>query len=174
MISRNKREGKYLIRLSNNESTVKHPVEVKQITHRNVVSPTSIFTAVNNWSPYEYSSRTHGSWSKTGTVYGAQSNDYEPSDADDRRWFILSNGERIYDAVGHLYTWVFDDVQGDENGLIAKPFSASSISLTTAPHPSMEKGVGWHPKADSNWSGRALLRGGYWDSGGYVGFRCIR
>jgi hypothetical protein len=98
-----------------------------------------------------------------------QPHSYEPSDADERRWHELSNGERIYDFAGHLYSWVFDDVQGDENGLIAKAFEADSPSLTTAPAKSMENGVGWMPNAGADWSGDALGRGGYFDSGDRAG-----
>ena len=55
----------------------------------------------------------------------------------------------------------------------------------------MEKGIGWQPSATDDWSGRALIRGGYWRSGDgagvfnlyndwtgndyrYVGFRCTK
>ncbi len=106
---------------------------------------------------------------RNDTVDEAQPNDYEPEDADERRWFVLSNGERIYDAAGHLFTWVFDDVQGDERGVIAKPFTAESLSIATAPHKSREKGIGWLPSLPCDWSGRALIRGGYWGSGGGAG-----
>jgi len=88
----------------------------------------------------------------------------ETEDATEQRWFELSNGERIYDFAGNAYTWVFDDVQGDENGLIAKPFSEDTPSLT-APYKSLEKGMGWRPEAGANWSGDALIRGGSWYSG---------
>lgn len=103
------------------------------------------------------------------TVDEAQSNDYEPEDQDERRFFVLSNGERIYDAAGHLFTWVFDDVQGDERGVIAKPFAADSLSISTAPHKSREKGIGWIPSLPCDWSGGALVRGGCWRSGGGAG-----
>ncbi len=125
-----------------------------------------------------------------GTVSSAQPGDYEPSDAEERRWHQLSTGERIYDFAGNAYTLVFDDVQGDENGLIAKPFADDSVSIQ-APYPSMEKGMGWRPEAGANWSGYALVRGGYWASESsagafylaygwpdfehsYVGFRCTQ
>jgi hypothetical protein len=99
----------------------------------------------------------------------AYAGDYEPTDPAERRWFVLSNGERICDAAGNVYSWIFDNVQGDENGLVAHAFAADSPSVTTAPFPSMERGVGWYPGAGSNWSGRALFRGGYWYSGGAAG-----
>lgn len=99
-----------------------------------------------------------------GNVDEAQPGTYESEDPEERRWHVLSNGDRINDFAGNAYTWVFDDVQGDEQGLIAKPFADDSPSITTAPYPSMEKGTGWRPRAGSDWSGRALVRGGCWDS----------
>ncbi|MES2346283.1 MAG: hypothetical protein V4641_01810, partial [Pseudomonadota bacterium] len=32
----------------------------------------------------------------------------------ERRMFTLSNGEQICDAAGNAYSWIFDDIQGDE------------------------------------------------------------
>ena len=101
-------------------------------------------------------------------VSEAQAGAYESDDAEERRWHQLSNGERIYDFSGNCYTWVFDDVQGDENGLTGK-IAAFSISLTTAPYPSQEKGMGWRPDGERNWSGYALVRGGCWYSGSFAG-----
>lgn len=98
------------------------------------------------------------------TVNEVQPHNYEPEDADERRWHQLSTGERIYDFAGHLYSWVFDDVQGDDKGLIAKRFEANSPSITTAQGISYEQGAGWMPNAGANWSGLALFRGGYWCS----------
>ena len=102
----------------------------------------------------------------------------------------LSNGEKVCDLNGNVFSWVFDDVQGDENGLTGK-IAADSISLTTAPYPSEEKGMGWRPDRERDWSGYALVRGGCWSSGsragvfslggGYpdyrndgIGFRCTK
>lgn len=106
---------------------------------------------------------------RKGNVFEAQPHSYEPEDADERRWHELSNCERIYDFAGHVYSWVFDDVQGDEQGLIAKAFAKDSPSLTTAPAGSLEKGVGWMPRAGADWSGDALCRGGYGGSGDRAG-----
>jgi len=123
-------------------------------------------------------------------VSEAQAGTYESEDAEERRWHQLSNGERIYDFSGNCYTWVFDDVQGDENGLTGE-IAADSISLTTAPAKSQKNGVGWYPEGGANWSGVALVRGGCWcssslagvfrlsDGGpeiryGVVGFRCTK
>lgn len=126
---------------------------------------------------------------RNGNVSRAMPGSYQPKDHDERRWLQLSNGECICDFNGNAFQWVFDNVQGDESGLIAKAFAVDSPSLTTAPYPSMEKGMGWRPPAGRDWSGRALIRGGYWYSGSgagafdlaygwpdyandYVGFRC--
>lgn len=123
-----------------------------------------------------------------GNVSSAQPGSYESTDPEERRWHQLSNGERIYDFAGNAFSWIFDDVQGDESGLSIK-ITADSLSLTVAPFPSEEKGMGWRPDGARDWSGRALVRGGCWNSGSdagvfylygdwpgyrrdYVGFRC--
>ena len=112
------------------------------------------------------------------------------TDPEERRWHELSNGQRIYDFAGNAFTWIFDDVQGDEKGLCTR-IAADSISLTTAPYPSHDKGMGWRPDSARDWSGLALFRGGCWFSEsyagvfslsngwpgnriGYVGFRCTK
>lgn len=128
---------------------------------------------------------------RNGHVRSAQAGDYEPNNKTERTWHQLSNGERIYHFGGNLYQWVFDDVQGDENGVVAREFAEDSPSIATAPHPSMKKGMGWRPDAGTDWSGSALIRGGFWCSGslagvfyldgvwpdrrfGNVGFRCTQ
>ena len=122
-------------------------------------------------------------------VTSAQAGTYESPDAKERRWLTLSNGERICDLNGNVFQWVFDNVQGDEKGLTGT-IKVDSISLQ-APYPSCEKGMGWRPDYQANWSGYALIRGGYWVSGsdagafrlsydwpggegGDVGFRCTK
>jgi formylglycine-generating enzyme required for sulfatase activity len=109
---------------------------------------------------------------RKGLVSSAQPGSYEPEDAKERRWLTLSNGERICDMNGNVYSWVFDDVQGDENGVVAKAFADDSPSIT-APFPSIKKGMGWRPGSGANWSGNALLRGGYWYSESYAGVFCL-
>lgn len=94
----------------------------------------------------------------------AKSGNYTPADSTERRWMTLSNGSKICDFNGNVFQWVFDDVQGDDKGLIAKAFDAHSPSLTTAGYPSQTKGVGYRPDAGSDWSGYALIRGGFWGS----------
>jgi len=104
-----------------------------------------------------------------GNLNEAQDGHYESSEAIERRWHVLANGERVYDFSGNIYSWAFDDVQGDENGIVAKPFVENSSTVITAPYPSMEKGIGWQPSATADWSGYALIRGGCWRSGGNAG-----
>lgn len=104
-----------------------------------------------------------------GTVRNAQPGTYESRDPEERRWHQLSNGERIYDFSGNCYSWIFDDVQGDENGIVGKKFSRDSPSIAIAPYPSMTKGIGWRPDPGADWSGDALIRGGFWLSRAYAG-----
>lgn len=125
------------------------------------------------------------------SVDEAQPGTFEPEDASERRWFELSNGERIFDVSGNAFSWVHDDVQGDADGIVARAFAEDSPSISNIPAPSMEKGFGWYPPAGRDWSGSALLRGGCWYSddhagafglgyvwpgGGYddFGFRCTK
>lgn len=103
------------------------------------------------------------------TVREAVAATFESPDPAERRWLVLSNGEKIWDLSGNAYEYTEDDVQGDEEGLVAKPFAEDSISICLAPAPSMKKGVGWYPKAGDDWSGYALVRGGYWNSGDFAG-----
>lgn len=102
-----------------------------------------------------------------GNVSSAQPGTYESDDPDERRWHQLSNGERIYDFAGNAFSWVFDDVQGDENGIIARDFAEDSPSITTPEFPSRQNGMGDYEVW--NWSGFALIRGGFWDSSDYAG-----
>jgi hypothetical protein len=107
----------------------------------------------------------------------------------ERRWLMLSNGERIVDFAGNAFSWVFDDVQGGPDGVVAHEFAPDSPTVTGAPGTPMEQGLGWWPKAGSSWWGRALARGGSWSSRAgagvftviderprserpYIGFRC--
>lgn len=126
---------------------------------------------------------------RNDTVNEAQAGDYVPADSSEQRWLTLSNGERICDMNGNIYQWVFDNVQGDKNGIVASDFAEDSPSITTPPYPNREKGMGDYEVWD--WSGRALFRGGCWysesDAGVFVlsvgwpdsrddrvGFRCTK
>ncbi len=97
----------------------------------------------------------------------AQPGTFTPTDADEQRWLTLSNGERICDLNGNVYQWVFDNVQGDDQGVIARAFAKDSPSITTPPFPSRSHGMGDYEVW--NWSGYALVRGGCWGSGGHAG-----
>ena len=127
---------------------------------------------------------------RKGRVSSAQPGTYEPTDPDERRFFTLPGGHRIYDIAGNVWEWSFDDIQGNDKGLVAKSFSADSASIVI-PYPGEEKGQGWTSNAGANWSGFALFRGGCWNSeflagafrlgygwpgnaGDNVGFRCTK
>jgi hypothetical protein len=107
----------------------------------------------------------------------------------ERRWMMLSNGQRLIDVAGNAFSWVFDDVQGGPDGVVAHAFARDSPTVTGAPGESMQHGLGWWPHAGGSWWGRALARGGSWSSRAgagvftvvderprserpYVGFRC--
>jgi hypothetical protein len=107
----------------------------------------------------------------------------------ERRWHMLSSGQRIVDIAGNAFNWVFDDIQGDAAGLVARAFAADSPTVSEAPGATMEHGLGWWPRQGCGWHGRALARGGSWssqDGSGlftvidekpraerpYIGFRC--
>lgn len=84
---------------------------------------------------------------------------------------MLSNGERIVDAAGNAFSWVFDDVQGNADGIVAHTFLPGSPTLATAPGAPMQQGMGWWPRAGRRWWGRALARGGSWSSQEGAGVR---
>ena len=109
-----------------------------------------------------------------GTVDEAQASNFVSEDPSERCWHQLSNGERVYGFAGNAYSWVFDDVQGDEAGLVARAFAADSPSITTAPFASMANGMGWRPVAGRDWSGLALARGGFWNDEDYAGVFRLR
>jgi len=129
---------------------------------------------------------------RNDSVDEAQPGTFVPEEVDETRGFFRPDrGPTVFDLAGNAFTWVFDDVQGDAEGLVAKPFAPGSPSIDSAPFPSMKKGVGWYPKAGADWAGNALVRGGYWysesDAGvfrlsdawpdselDYVGFRCTK
>lgn len=114
-----------------------------------------------------------------------QPGNYVSKNGCERRWFELSNGDRIFDIAGNCYSFIFDDVQGDENGLVAEVFADNSPSITSAPAPSEVKGIGWFPVSGTHWIGEALVRGGRFGAGIFsldfispnnttagIGFRC--
>jgi hypothetical protein len=113
----------------------------------------------------------------------------EPPDPRERRWHALSNGQRIHDFAGNAFSWVFDDVQGNAEGVVMHAFAPDSPTVSGAPGEPLQRGLGWWPKAGSSWWGRALARGGAWSSQEgagiftvvderprserpYIGFRC--
>lgn len=86
----------------------------------------------------------------------------DASPLDNRQWFVMASGERIYDAAGNLNTWSVDDVQGDANGIVSAPFANGSASISASPYASLQHGMGRFPAAGVDWSGQALIRGGNW------------
>ncbi len=105
------------------------------------------------------------------SVKSAQAADYVSCNSLERSWHQLATGERVYGLAGNVWTWTFDDVQGDEAGLTRK-IAADSPSLS-APYPSREMGMGYRPDGERDWSGLALVRGGCWGDGDYAGVFCL-
>jgi len=104
-----------------------------------------------------------------GNVTGPQDGSYESTDPLERRWHVLTTGERIYDFAGHIWCWLIDDMHGDEQGLVNGTIPKDVVALTCAPAKSGQKGVGYVPSGPLNWSGNALIRGGCWSSGSNAG-----
>lgn len=104
-----------------------------------------------------------------GKVSSAQAADYVSDDPEERSWHQLSTGTRIYGLAGNCAAWISDDVQGNEKGIVVGKISSDSISLTTAPYPSMKNGMGYRPNGAVDLSGVALVRGGCWSSGDDAG-----
>jgi formylglycine-generating enzyme required for sulfatase activity len=102
-----------------------------------------------------------------GTVDSAQPADFVSPKKSEKRSLVLSNGEEIFDLAGNVWEWVFDDIQGDADGIVMTPVTEASPSLSTAPHPSMKKGMGWRPVCGR--PGAAPLRGGSWSHGASAG-----
>lgn len=147
-----------------------------------------IATQDENWTGGKVGSGKLFQGLRKGSVSSAQPGTYIPSDPDERTWFLLPTGEKIFHVSGNVWEWSFDDIQGNDKGLIAKRFTDNSPSIVI-PYPNEEKGQGWTPAAGRDWSGDALLRGGCWCSVsnagafvlvdvwpggvyGSVGFRC--
>jgi hypothetical protein len=103
-----------------------------------------------------------------GTVSSAQPADFQTAE-NERNWHVLPGGERVYGVAGNVWTYSFDDLQGDERGLVAGRMKSDSISVATAPYPSNKKGMGYRTDGDCDRSGSALVRGGCWGGGGIAG-----
>ncbi len=109
-----------------------------------------------------------------GTVEGPKGRGFVSPDPEERRWHQLSNGSRIYDFAGHVFSWVFDDVQGGENGIVSSPFTDNSPSNSVRSGLSVEKGIGYAPTVGDFWADCAFIRGGCWRSGRYAGVLYLR
>lgn len=87
---------------------------------------------------------------------------YQPDDKSEARWKTLSNGQKLCDFGGNAWSWVYDDIQGGQEGVtgVVEP---DSPSVTTAPCDPRADGMGIFPKAGSArlvWDDRGLIRGG--------------
>lgn len=120
-----------------------------------------------NWSGGKVGAGDLFSGIRNWNVNCAQPGTYVPEDQEERRWLSLSNDEIICDLNGNIFQWVFDDVQGDDKGIIARNFAKNSVTVTTPPFPSEEKGMGRYEVWE--WPGFALSRGGCWNSGVFAG-----
>ncbi len=87
-----------------------------------------------------------------------------PHSDKENRWKTLSSHHRLCDFGGNAWSWIYDDLQGEPNGT-ARIVEPDSPSLTTAPYPPREKGMGIRPTDRRAWDGRALIRGGSWRGG---------
>lgn len=121
-----------------------------------------------NWSEGKIGQGKLHQGIRLGDVSEAKPGTFTPTNRDEVRWLELSTGEKICDVNGNAFQWVFDDVQGDAEGLIKSKFAADSLSLQ-APYGPNEKGIGWRPSSTPDWSGDALIRGGYWLSDSFAG-----
>lgn len=113
------------------------------------------------------------------------------SSISERKYHTLPSGEKVYQLLAREGHWVFDDIQGDKEGLIASPFKKDSPSIVI-PFPAENKGQGMSPSPGANGVGNAIVRGGTWSSSSgsmglfrlqygwpykgtsAVGFRCTR
>jgi hypothetical protein len=126
---------------------------------------------------------------RLGRVHEPQAACMASPDPRERRWHVLSNGEEIHDFAGNAFSWVFDDVQGNAEGVVAHAFAADSPTVSGMPGQRLQQGLGWWPNPGNCWWGSALARGGAWssqDGAGvftvvderprserpYIGFRC--
>lgn len=109
-----------------------------------------------------------------GTVSGAQAGNYVSLHPNENRWFTLPDGQGICDFAGHLYSWMFDDIHGDDDGLSGKipadsPYLTIGSQYSQYSQYSQSQGMGYRPDGARERSGDALVRGGFWLSGGCAG-----
>lgn len=84
-----------------------------------------------------------------------------------RRWLFLSNGEMIFDFGGNARHWVFDDIHGNDEGIVAAEWIEIEDISRQAPAPPYKRGTGRRPDIDFIWlcQREALVRGGCWKDG---------
>lgn len=122
-----------------------------------------------NWSGGEVGKGKLMQGLHMGTVRGAVDGNYVSPNEEERRGFVLSNGEIVNDVAGHLYAWLFDDVHGDERGLVKTDSLPVDSPAVYAPYEAGTHGIGYPMDEGDDLSGGALIRGGCWSSGGYAG-----
>lgn len=105
---------------------------------------------------------------RNGHVSAALPGKVLAQDETECRRLLLTSGDPLIDFNGNAFSWVYDDVQGDAEGLVKDRIAADSLSLQ-APYPSLEKGMGWRPRGECQGSGNALIRGGFWYSESLAG-----
>ncbi len=103
-----------------------------------------------------------------GTVSGVQGETYVSPHADENRDFLLQCGGSVRDFSGNGVEWMEDDIHGAENGLTGK-IPADSPYLVIGAQFTKAQGMGWRPTGPVDWSGHALIRGGYWNSEDHAG-----
>lgn len=83
-----------------------------------------------------------------------------------RRWLLLSNDELIFDFGGNAEHWVFDDIHGDQDGLVAPEWIDKDDISFQAPARPKQRGTGWRPNPEIGHPCKrmALVRGGCWSS----------
>lgn len=104
-----------------------------------------------------------------GSVSSPQPGNYTPPDPIEDRWFYVTDNDKICDFAGNIFGWAFDDVQGNRTGVIDRAISAQSISITSAPFPSLQRGMGKMAEPGYDWEGMVMARGGGVNGGDNTG-----
>ena len=104
-----------------------------------------------------------------GVVSRPQAATYLPRQQIERRWHVLSNGDIIFDMAGNAYSWIFDDVQGDARGVVARGFAPNSPTTARSEEWPHDIGAGDGPLPGTDYRGEALIRGGHAGSGAVAG-----
>ena len=120
-----------------------------------------------NWAGYTEDESRVLQGIRKGLIKAPKPGRYNPSHLHEHRWLEVTDRATgsLCDLNGNAMQWVWDDVQGDENGLPVG-ISADSPSLTSQPYPRHTHGMGWSPShGTTNRTDRGLCRGGGFLSG---------